>query len=164
MICERCHEEPVTVRFTKIINGEKIHFNLCEKCAKETTDMYNNSDLSFQNFFSGILDKKYSANRPQILQCDKCNMTYNQFRKTGKFGCSNCYDAFSSHLNTVFKQIHGNSLHTGKIPGRTGEELIIKKNITELQDKLKMAIEKEEYEEAARLRDQIKELKKEGGN
>lgn len=90
-------------------------------------------------------------------------MTYTEFRKKGKFGCSNCYHSFSNLINPVIKSVHGSNLHVGKIPNRSGGKIILKKQIQLLEVKLKNAITNEEYEQAAKIRDTIRELKKEGG-
>ncbi len=85
------------------------------------------------------------------------------FEKKGKFGCSACYLTFGNLLSPVIKRVHGSNVHTGKIPNRTGEQLLTKKQIRELESKLKQAVTKEEYEDAAKYRDAIRALKKEGG-
>lgn len=169
MICERCHKEPATVFLNKIIDGKKKEIHLCSKCAMEVKDLYPQNELSFESFLSSLLDiKKENAskdnyNENYVLRCEKCGMTYNEFKKIGKFGCSHCYDVFSNSLRPVIKRVHGSNVHTGKIPSRTGGRIILKKQIRALEDKLKKAVVNEEYEDAAKYRDAIRALKKEGG-
>ncbi|MCT4598923.1 MAG: UvrB/UvrC motif-containing protein [Vallitalea sp.] len=170
MVCERCHKEHATVYLNKIIDGKKQEIHLCGKCAMEVKGLYLEENISFQSFLTGLLginNKKVSSgniyNKDDILKCEKCNMTYSEFQKTGKFGCSNCYDAFSKLLSPVIRRVHGSNIHTGKIPNRSGEKIKIEKQIEELQNKLQKAVANEEYEEAAKFRDAIRELKKVGG-
>ena len=164
MKCDRCQEREATVMLTKIINGEKTEMHLCEKCANETEGLYFNSELSFQNLLSSLLDmtikKPEQEKANTTLKCPSCNMSYHQFRKTGKFGCLQCYETFGLFLPQILKRIHGNNKHIGKIPKKTASDLIIKRKIRNLKDQLKEAIEKEAFENAAKLRDEIRALEK----
>jgi protein arginine kinase activator len=168
MICERCHKRLATVYLNKTINGEKKEIHLCSKCAMEVKDNYYSNDFSFESLLSSLLNinantKNGSYNENNVPRCNKCGMTYTEFRKKGKFGCSNCYHSFSNLINPVIKSVHGSNLHVGKIPNRSGGKIILKKQIQLLEVKLKNAITNEEYEQAAKIRDTIRELKKEGG-
>ncbi|TCK92460.1 protein arginine kinase activator [Natranaerovirga hydrolytica] len=164
MLCNRCGQNQASVYLTKIINGKKTEVHLCEQCASESENVYMNQELSFQNLFSGLLD---IAKNPQTLeksnyniQCPECKLTYDRFKKTGKFGCSNCYKTFDAYLPPILKRIHGNYVHTGKIPNNAEDELIKKRKVEDLRKSLKEAILKEEFEQAAELRDEIKSLEK----
>ncbi|MFP4698526.1 MAG: UvrB/UvrC motif-containing protein [Eubacteriales bacterium] len=168
MLCERCAKNPATVYLTKIINGKKTEVHLCEQCASETEKVYLDKQLSFQNLLSGLLDM--TENHPQKVEnksdnvsCPVCHMTYKTFRKTGKFGCANCYETFGLYLPPILKRIHGNYVHTGKMPKNAKKQIVVKRKIEDLRYKLKKAVQKEEFEEAARLRDEIRELEKKGG-
>lgn len=85
-------------------------------------------------------------------------MTYTQFTKIGRFGCDECYDQFAERLDPLFRRIHGTTDHAGKIPKRNGGLIHDKRQIESLKKHLKLLIEREEFEEAAKLRDQIREL------
>ena len=85
-------------------------------------------------------------------------MTYDEFRNTGKFGCSDCIDTFKQRLMPVVRNIQGYDTHAGKIPKRAGGSYRVQKDIEKLKLQLKQAVEKEEYEKAAQLRDKIKEM------
>jgi len=171
MLCERCHQEPATVFLNKTIDGKKKEIHLCSKCAMDVKDIYQEKDISIESFLSSLLEMNHKKATPNVdqqkkshvLQCKRCGMTYNEFRKKGKFGCSACYLTFGNLLSPVIKRVHGSNVHTGKIPNRTGEQLLTKKQIRELESKLKQAVTKEEYEDAAKYRDAIRALKKEGG-
>ncbi|MNH40634.1 UvrB/uvrC motif protein [compost metagenome] len=88
-------------------------------------------------------------------------MTYSQFSKLGRFGCSSCYKYFNSALDPLFKRVHGSTSHVGKIPKRAGAQIVFKRQIDELKLELQQSIAQEEFETAAELRDQIRQLEKE---
>lgn len=173
MTCEECKKRPATVHYTKIINDEKTEIHLCEKCAKEKgAELEFNIDPGFpiNNFLSGLMNVDKSLDSGQMekgvssretLQCEKCNLTYHQFSQISKLGCSSCYNIFSSELDPLLKRIHGKTSHTGKVPKRAGGNLRIKKQVKEKKEELQECIRKEEYEKAAKLRDEIKKLEDE---
>jgi protein arginine kinase activator len=166
MMCENCHKESATVFLTQIINGKKIEMHLCSKCASEKEGLLFNNNISFQQFLSGLLENvkaPKNVHLNNVIKCDKCNMTLDEFRKTSKIGCENCYTAFSGYLFPVLKRLHSNIEHTGKTPEKLNKELQITSRIEKMQSDLQIAIMKEDYEEAARLRDLIRDIKKEAG-
>ncbi|MFV9511695.1 UvrB/UvrC motif-containing protein [Tepidibacillus sp. LV47] len=170
MLCENCHQRPATLHYTKIINGKKTEYHLCEQCAKEKGEIfpydfpYDTPEFSFNNLLSGLLNfdpiinGHHHPTSLEQLRCQTCGLTFSQFKKTGKFGCHDCYHHFESQLEPIFRRIHGNSQHIGKVPHRSGHNLKIKKEISRLKELLQQKVQKEEFEEAAKLRDQIKEL------
>jgi protein arginine kinase activator len=172
MECQECHDRPAALHFTKIVNGKKTEFHICEKCAKEKGDFHAGSNsFSIHNLLSGLLDYEYpitESSNPAIqqspsLKCSKCGMTYSQFAKSGKFGCEKCYDTFQSRLDPIFKRIHGgNTTHNGKIPGRIGNGIHVRRQISDFKQELKHLIEKEEFEKAAEIRDKIRSLDSKG--
>ncbi|AOR22370.1 UvrB/UvrC motif-containing protein [Clostridium taeniosporum] len=165
MLCEKCKKNEAKINLVKIVNGEKNEIWLCESCAKDISDipfinsLNEISGLQFENILTGFLnnlgDKK---EKPKELVCPKCKMNYSEFEKTGKLGCSECYNVFSEYIKPIVKRIHGNVKHVGKIPKYDGESLIKRKKIIKLKQELQNAIKLEEYEKAAVLRDEIKEL------
>jgi len=170
MICEECNQRPATLHFTKIINGEKAEYHLCEKCAHEKGDLFminGASGFSINNLLAGLLNieptfqqtKQDPFHQEKILQCDQCQMTFQQFIKVGRFGCASCYNAFKEQLNPILKRLHsGNYVHNGKIPARVGGGIHIRKTIGELKQQLQDFIVKEEFERAAEIRDEIRLL------
>lgn len=168
MICERCHKNPASVHMTQIMNGYKVERHLCEDCAKETG--FGNA-VSFQDIFKGFLgftspeaagiSNSKTAN--SLYKCPECGLTYEGFRKTGKLGCEKCYEAFKPQLTATLESIHGSNVHKGKLPKKNGGSLLIRKEKEDLKKKLAIAIAKEEFEEAAQLRDRIKEMEKKEG-
>ncbi len=116
-------------------------------------DIFNNSD-----FFQ--IPTAYR----EETKCQVCGMSYSDFRRSGKLGCSNCYKTFEPQLTEVLRQIHRNSVHTGKIPGSLKAKLSKKRQLEDLKNKLQSAVKNEDYEEAARLHKEILELEKGGVN
>lgn len=158
MLCNECGKNDANVHVTHIINGKKTESHLCEECAKKNQSFIN-SNFSMENLFSAMLNNAFNATTYLPSKgCTKCGMTYDEFRNTGKFGCSECIDTFKTKLMPVVKNIQGYDAHTGKIPKRAGGSYKIKKDIERLKVQLKSAIVNEEYEEAAKLRDKIREI------
>lgn len=174
MLCQNCNKNEATVKYTEIINGEKTEVMLCEKCSKELGigHMNFNMPIDFSSFFGDFLeDYEDSSFMPLLttnkqLKCNNCNMTFEDFMEQGKFGCEECYDTFSSKIDSILKRIQGSNRYSGKKLVNNGESKIEFKEKPEkketekekLQRQLKEAIEKENYEEAAKIRDKIKEL------
>ncbi|AUS07599.1 hypothetical protein C1X05_01145 [Laceyella sacchari] len=163
MLCPECGKRPATLHYTKIVNGEKTEFHLCEVCAQEKGEVMPGFEhgFSFHQLLSGLLNFNSSpqeAYKPQTLRCNTCGLTYNQFSKIGRFGCGDCYKTFRERLDPLLRRVHGHSTHRGKIPERAQGELKLKKELEQLKAELAAKIETEEFEEAARLRDQIRSL------
>lgn len=169
MICEKCKKNDATVHITKIINGVKQEYNLCDVCASKINEM-NFVDVNkinigntftVQDLLGGIIDyvnqsTKNTAN--YVPACKNCGMSYAEFKKTGLMGCSECYSSFSSSLTPIIKRVQGNVEHVGKIPKKSGKEILGKRRLLKLREELNRAINSEEYEKAAEIRDEIREI------
>lgn len=159
MLCERCKENSATIHYQQIVNGEKKEYYLCEKCAEEIQ-----GGLSFDTMFKGILDSFINmgvvSGTKSGLLCSSCKMSFDEFKESGKLGCANCYKDFKSYFAPILKNIQGSTRHMGKIPKKAGAELYTKRKIENMKAELKKAVEKEEYEKAANLRDKIKDLER----
>ena len=163
MICQECGKKPATLHFTKIVNGEKTEFHICESCAREKGEGIPGTanGFSIHSLLSGLLDFEPAAGvKPQTPRCDACGLTYAQFSKMGRFGCSECYSKFGDKLDPILKRVHGNTVHVGKVPKRTGGQIQMKREIEQLRRDLHDRIEREEFENAAKLRDRIRELER----
>lgn len=161
MLCDKCQKNQATIHMTQIINGVKEEQHLCEECAKES-GVGMGSPISFQDLFQGFLNIP-SASSPQThssQRCPECGMSFDELRQTGKLGCAACYNAFRPQIESTLKSIHGSTRHKGKLAKDVGGELLTRKELESLQKQLSKAIAAEEYEEAARLRDAIRELEK----
>ncbi|WP_281883955.1 UvrB/UvrC motif-containing protein [Paenibacillus sp. YYML68] len=168
MICQECGKKQATLHFTKILNGEKTEFHICEACAREKGELIPGTPngFSIHNLLSGLLDFEPSSHGASAVQkqqpsrCEHCGLTYSQFSKVGRFGCSDCYKHFAEKLDPLFKRVHGNTVHIGKVPKRSGGLIRFKREIDELKKDLALRIQNEEFEQAAQLRDRIRELEK----
>jgi len=150
------------VHVQQIINGEKTERYLCQSCAGEA-----DQGISFSNLFQGFMEAFFksaaisgsaAAASDVTAQCPDCGFTYNDFKKAGKLGCGGCYQAFKNELDRILKNIQGSNAHEGKFPQKSGVEMMQKKTLENLRLLLKKAILDEEFEKAASLRDQIKEM------
>ncbi|MBS4179703.1 UvrB/UvrC motif-containing protein [Lederbergia citrea] len=170
MICQECKERPATLHFTKVVNGEKTAIQLCEKCAQEKGEFFmmdGAGGFSFNDLLAGLLNldpsiqQAQSAPSPthQIIQCEVCKMTFQQFINIGRFGCANCYEAFKGQMTPILKRLHsGNIQHGGKVPKRIGGSIHLKKQVQLLKEELRSLVVQEEFEKAAEVRDQIRSL------
>ncbi|MDD3227551.1 MAG: UvrB/UvrC motif-containing protein [Tissierellia bacterium] len=165
MLCNECGKNEANVHLTHIINGKKTESHLCEECAKKNQAILN-SNFSMENLFSVMLNNSFNNKTylPAAKSCTNCGMTYENFRNTGKFGCSHCIDSFKGRLKPVIKSIQGYDRHIGKIPKRAGGDYKIQMDIERLKNDLKGAVEREEYELAAELRDKINDLENKKGD
>ena len=164
MRCEDCQQDKATVHFTQIVNDETETFHLCSACAQKrglkTSPVSGQMPLSdfLSEMGAPIFTKATSAN----LACPRCGCSFRQFRKSGRLGCAHCYITFEQEMSALLRKIHGSNEHVGIVAdeaiGPVGEE---EERLFELKRELKRAIEREEYERAARLRDQISELEAE---
>jgi len=170
MLCQECGERQATLHFTKIVNGEKTEFHICESCAREKGEGIPGTPggFSIHSLLSGLLDFEKSGAtglgpKPQTIRCDECGLTYAQFSKIGRFGCSSCYKHFAARLDPLFKRVHGNTVHVGKIPKRSGGQIQCRRELDELKKEMQRRIEQEEFEQAANIRDRIRELERKIG-
>lgn len=168
MLCERCGEIEATVHLTRIINGRKEEVHLCEECARESSKLnIDDNNLSFQSLLSGILNHNFSTedssiyenNNSEELVCQNCGMSYQEFTKRGLFGCAECFNVFENKLDDLFKRIHGNARHKGKFPLSYKQKLEAKSEINDLKKEMQSAVDEENFEKAADIRDQIHAIK-----
>lgn len=161
MQCQRCQQKDANVHITQIVNGQKKETHLCQECAQEMKIGLGFPQLPVQNFTNllGFLTQPETFDQKEKdKKCPNCSTTYKKIGETGYMGCSECYQHFNSDLEPVLRKIQGTNRHNGKIPKRLGGFYSIKREIEELKRKLKSEVEKEKYEEAARIRDEIKAL------
>ena len=162
MLCESCNKRNATVHVTKILNGNKTELHLCEHCAKQSEEIPFDASFTINNFLTGLLDSiqdsPIKVDYIKTTKCDHCGMTYGKFKQLGRLGCAQCYNAFNEKLMELIKRVHGNEVHSGKMPKRSGGVIRLKKEIRKFKLQLDEVIRKEEFEKAAVLRDKIREL------
>ncbi|MCI8999988.1 MAG: hypothetical protein HFJ26_03470 [Clostridia bacterium] len=176
MLCENCGDNEANVRYTQIVNGVKKEMVLCEDCAKKLGigDVDFNMPINLSSFFSEFFEDTNDNFLPEFtkteeLPCKECGMTYDEFMKEGKFGCANCYDTFLNKIDPILKNLHASNQHVGRKGKITKPELNKEKmqkeetkntnsKTDELKEQLKQAIKEERYEDAAKIRDEIKKI------
>jgi len=161
MLCEICGKKRATVHVTEIVSGKATEAHLCESCAKKK-GMVGTQSVGITDLLTGLMDLgiEIGEREKTLKNCPGCGMTFKDFRKTGRFGCARCYEAFRESLMPLLEKIHGSVRHFGKSPKKILGCLKEQNEIQQIQYRLNTAIEKEEFEEAVRLRDKIKELQK----
>ncbi len=163
MTCDLCGKEKATVHLTEIIDDQSRELHLCESCAREKGASAA-QDFGLADLLAGLTEvgsKLEGKKAAASLVCPKCGLTYEAFRKSGRLGCGSCYDTFRRYLAPLLKKIHGSAQHVGRVPSAP-----VSKKVPQLQDdpleelrgKLKSAVAAEAFEEAAKLRDQIRTL------
>jgi len=162
MVCNICGKNQATVHLTEIIDDQIAELHLCEECAqKKGAQMESHFGLS--DLLAGLADmgSQFSKTKTETkLKCPKCGLTYEDFKKVGRLGCGECYSAFREALVPLLKRIHGSSQHFGKSPKKMARVVKAKNDMQELKERLQKAIQREEFEEAAKVRDKIREIEK----
>ncbi len=153
--CDLCGK-PATVHLTQIINNKIHKVDLCEECAqaKGVTDPsgFSLADL----LLKASLNPEPSA---ELVRCEQCGFTQADFKKLGRFGCPSCYDAFQAMLEPMLGSMHKGTTHVGKVPQRALQRKSLYDRLTQLQLDLDQAIKAERYEDAAKVRDEIHQVK-----
>lgn len=180
MLCENCGKREANVRYSENINGVKKEMNLCEDCSKRlgVTDQmdFRMPTLDFSNFFGSFLED--FASMPNFMplleqvkdvKCESCGYTFNDIVNSGRYGCANCYDVFEDRMDPILKKLQGANRHTGRLGkisnnnvklDKTSDNNVKNENNekSKLEQELKKAIKEERYEDAAKLRDEIKKI------
>ncbi len=162
MLCYVCGKNEANWHLSQIVGGKMTKVDLCEACVKEKG--VNDSPT---NLISKVLkseskaasdEKKAAAPAAtgKTVQCSFCGCTQANFKKTGRLGCARCYETFEAVLRQVFKAMHRGVRHTGKVPRKLRNSQELQDRSRELQDRLNRAVKREQFEEAAVLRDQLK--------
>lgn len=166
MKCQDCGGSDATVSLTQIINNEKVVLNLCKDCAAKRGfhSPLDNIPFPLANFLAGMMDtgspeEESTAITAPDLTCPQCGLTFAEFSRLGRFGCGTCYQTFREKLQPLLRKIHGSSLHRGKLPPMLSEDATVIKEQERLEEELKHAIDSEDFERAADLRDKLKSLK-----
>jgi len=164
MLCQICGKDTATVHFTEIQDNKMTEIHVCERCAEEKglhappKEKFNIADI-----IAGMADNMTNTDEERVghVQCPRCGMLYSSFKETGRLGCAECYAAFQFQLRPLLRRIHGDTRHKGKVPARDGEGASRSRHVQRLYDEIQRAIEREEFEHAAEIRDEIKRLEHE---
>ncbi len=163
MHCDVCGKKKATVHLTEIVDEQVSEMHLCEGCAREKSAQME-QQFGLADLLAGLSDfgkQKKDVESKVKIRCSTCGLNYEDFRKFGRLGCSECYDAFKTHLSQLLKKIHGSNQNLGKspvsIPKKEKKKI---EDIQEMKNQLLKAIELEKFEKAAELRDKIREIEK----
>jgi protein arginine kinase activator len=166
MLCQDCNQNESTVHLTQIVDNKKLVLNLCKECAEKRGfhSPFEHMPFPLADIVTGMVGPlKTSPSRggrksTKVKKCPKCGMTFEDFGKSGRLGCGDCYRTFHEELTDLLRRIHGAPRHRGKgciTPGAAVEPV---REERRLKDELRKAVENEEFEKAASLRDQIRSL------
>ena len=165
MKCEKCGERDAAIFYQVQINGHAAKLSLCHTCAAKM-GLGAQKEVPFPALFAGDLPDlfgdifEFSHKSPVAAPpaCPECGSTWQELAKLGRVGCPACYEAFGAQLKDSIRTMHGNATHTGKAPAKKRAASEKKTHLVELKKALSDAIGKENFEEAARLRDEIRAL------
>ena len=169
MMCQDCKKREASVHMTQIVKNEKTSLSLCRECAlaRGFHSPLDNHPFPLANILSGMaknfIPVSTSSDPADDLTCLKCGLTFEEFAQQGRFGCGDCYVAFRPRLEMIMRKIHGASLHRGRNPQTqsltANLDPIPVKEEERLEAELKKAIESEDFERAAELRDKLKTVR-----
>tara|TARA_R110002096_G_scaffold238581_8_gene430167 strand:+ start:1124 stop:1624 length:501 start_codon:yes stop_codon:yes gene_type:complete len=160
MECDVCHKDNATVFLTQVVEGQVQKVNLCDECA-ETKGVTDPQGFNLAELLKGMGEKSTQSKSSRGTICPVCGFSQGDFKKTGRMGCSHCYVIFEAGVEGLLNAMHKGTSHLGKVPGQAPEEVKIDNQIGVLQKKLADSIENENYEEAALIRDQLRQLESE---
>ena len=155
MMCEECGIRQAKFHLMKIVNDERTERNLCAVCMAKYQKQLPGIDLTN---LAGILNNILENQEPPEMQADDESETSAEFRKSGAVGCANCYKAFHAPIERIFKRVQAGNQHSGRIPEGVRSGASIRMNIDRLKQRMQKAIQDEEFEQAAKLRDAIRAL------
>lgn len=162
MVCQICGKNPATVHFTEIHDNKMSEIHVCERCAEEKglQSPAQKAKFDIAQVLGDMMDSMSSTEEQRIgrVQCPRCGLLYSAFKETGRLGCAECYEAFQFQLRPLLRKIHGDTRHKGKTPVRDGVGTSRSRMIQRMFDELQRAVEREEFERAAELRDEIRKL------
>lgn len=163
--CEICKKKQAKLHITQIKDNQKFTLHVCHDCAHENgiAGPTINTSFSIEGYLSGIVKPKQESGALQTeadvqRTCPNCGLSYGAFKESGRLGCSTCYEIFSEQLKPLLQKVQKDCRHIGKVPYSDNTQMMLKRNITDLRTRLQEAVRQEHFEDAARLRDQIRQL------
>lgn len=162
MQCDHCHERPAAVHLTQIVNNSVTTLHLCEECAaaKGVQTAATVAKFPLSDFLATL--GKETAGGPasaETERCAFCHGSLQDFRESGRLGCPHCYETFAPHLRNLLRRLHGSSQHVGEVylsPVPVDNDP--RRQLLDLREQLKRAVDAENFELAADLRDRIRVL------
>lgn len=162
MLCSVCKKNPAKVHLTQILDDKIQKVDLCDNCSKEK-GVADPAGFSLADLLLGLgasqeIEKPAGA-KGGDLTCPACGFTQGDFKKTGRLGCATCYRTFSEGLQGILKTMHKGVRHVGKSPAAIRRQRDATEDLKALQKRLDKAVSIENFEEAAALRDQMRQLR-----
>jgi protein arginine kinase activator len=154
MLCDICKKSEATVHLTQIIEGKMIKVEMCEACSK-VKGMQDAIGFSLGDLVGSLAGVEEMKTEGPGIKCPTCGMTQADFKKIGRLGCAGCWEMFEAGMGPLLKAMHKSDRHVGKVPSKAAHTLVISEQIKELVEELHKAINAEQYERAAKLRDEI---------
>lgn len=152
MLCEECGERQAEVLVTTVVGGESVTRHLCRECLKK----YQAGDL--QAVLAAVLALMTQKEKQPEITCPHCGIAFSEFEKSGMLGCAECYQAFRAQLTPLITKVQGRAQHAGRRPRLSEEEQERQQKIEALRTQMEAAVAVENFEEAARLRDEIRAM------
>jgi protein arginine kinase activator len=159
MLCENCGEKEASIHYTQIDKNEMHTFHLCDDCAaaKGLQPGVNVGNFPLTDFLAQM--SRAGAESAVGAPCAFCGLSLDDFKKTGRLGCSHCYVTFESHLDGLLRRLHGGTQHVGKVylppnPSEAAQQ----ERLARLRRKLDQAVQTEDFERAAQIRDEIRSM------
>ena len=167
-ICDLCGKRPATVRFTELKDNQKTELDLCEECARQkglgVQPKAGKIEIGVSDILAGLVERAADEDAEAAkLACAACGLTFAEFRQVGRLGCPGCYDAFARQLGPLLRRIHGSLTHTGKAPAGGNRLLEQRTALRQKRAAMRAAVDREDFELAARLRDECRDLETELG-
>lgn len=166
MLCNVCKQNEAKVHLTQIVGDKMQKVDLCEDCSKEKgvgdPASYSLAELLLGQGLPAEVsapEAEAGAEAETAAKCPTCGYSQADFKKAGRFGCSDCYGTFGDGLGNMLKTMHKGLRHTGKVPAALQQAREAVQKLKSLQKRLEKAVTEENFEEAAQLRDEIKRLK-----
>ena len=163
MKCQSCGESDATVHLTEITEDGKMEKHLCEDCARQQQVSAVQKSVSITGFLQQLLHQKVAEEMSggAEVTCPTCGMSYIEFRSSLRLGCPHDYEVFKEGLTPMLGRIQDGTRHCGKVPSRAGRDVQRQNELIRMRRDLERAIQREDYEKAAQLRDQIRQMSEE---
>lgn len=160
MLCDICKQNVATVHLTQMVEGKTKKVDLCEGCSKDKgIDDPTGFSLADLLLGLGAAQEMAQAASGSDLKCPSCGFTQADFKKSGRLGCADCYTTFAEGLEGLLKSMHKGTRHAGKVPQSLQHNKDVTEKLNGLQKRLEKAIAEEDFEQAAVLRDEIKQAR-----
>ena len=168
MLCVQCKKREAEVNFAQIKNNQKVTLSLCKQCAAQLGfhSPLDSTSFPLADLLLGMtkgFNRSETGEKGETLVCSGCQLTFEEFAQQGRFGCGSCYSSFRPRLESIMRKIHGSSMHRGRNPGMgtapSKNQIVPVKEEERVESELTKAIENEDFERAAELRDKLKSLR-----